>query len=246
MFNITNKWVWGWDVIAPRDRFYFQDYALAMPKQAADLLRSTPSEGISDLFISGRGDRSYFDARTMYFYGFSPVDSQGRIPVIHPVVDHNYIFANPIYGGELGVRTNLTSLSRSDPSMDPISQVAFNTGACAPTTLNPAVKNPANCLLRGVPGTYTRFSSEAHWRRTITDSYGQVFTPFASLRADVAMVSVRDGVGVSNFIPVGDSELVRVMPTVGVEYRYPFIGVQSWGTQTIEPIAQVIVRPDET
>ena len=38
----------------------------------------------------------------------------------------------------------------------------------------------------------------------------------------------------------------RAMPTVGLEYRYPFIGVQSWGTQTIEPIAQVIVRPNET
>ena len=36
------------------------------------------------------------------------------------------------------------------------------------------------------------------------------------------------------------------MPTVGLEYRYPFIAVQSWGTQTIEPIAQVIVRPNET
>jgi LPS-assembly protein len=36
------------------------------------------------------------------------------------------------------------------------------------------------------------------------------------------------------------------MPTVGLEYRYPFIGVHSWGTQTIEPIAQIIVRPNET
>jgi len=36
------------------------------------------------------------------------------------------------------------------------------------------------------------------------------------------------------------------MPTAGVEYRYPFISVSSWGTQTIEPIAQLIVRPNET
>ena len=51
--------------------------------------------------------------------------------------------------------------------------------------------------------------------------------------------------GVSNFIDTGDTNLVRAMPTVGLEYRYPFINVQSWGTQTIEPIAQVIVRPNE-
>ncbi len=36
------------------------------------------------------------------------------------------------------------------------------------------------------------------------------------------------------------------MPTVGLEYRYPFINVQPWGTTTIEPIAQVILRPNET
>ena len=36
------------------------------------------------------------------------------------------------------------------------------------------------------------------------------------------------------------------MPAVGLEYRYPFISVQPWGTQTIEPIAQLIVRPNES
>ena len=35
------------------------------------------------------------------------------------------------------------------------------------------------------------------------------------------------------------------MPTVGLEYRYPFINVQPWGTTTVEPIAQVIIRPNE-
>ena len=36
------------------------------------------------------------------------------------------------------------------------------------------------------------------------------------------------------------------MPAVGLEYRYPFINIQPWGTTTIEPIAQVIIRPNET
>jgi LPS-assembly protein len=130
--------------------------------------------------------------------------------------------------------------------MSPITMAAFMSGACAPWTADPAVKIPANCLLRGFPGTYTRFSAETHWRRSIIDSYGQVFTPFASLRADVATLSVVNDPGVANFLPVGDSSLARVMPTVGIEYRYPFIGVQSWGTHLIEPIAQVIVRPNET
>ncbi len=36
------------------------------------------------------------------------------------------------------------------------------------------------------------------------------------------------------------------MPAAGVEYRYPFIDAEPWGTQTIEPIAQLILRPNET
>ena len=58
--------------------------------------------------------------------------------------------------------------------------------------------------------------------------------------------SISNQPGVSNFLPVGDTTALRVMPTVGLEYRYPFINVQPWGTTTIEPIAQVIIRPNET
>src|SRR6185369_16225630 len=42
------------------------------------------------------------------------------------------------------------------------------------------------------------------------------------------------------------TQAARVMPTVGLEYRYPFINVQPWGTTTLEPIAQVIIRPNES
>jgi LPS-assembly protein len=35
------------------------------------------------------------------------------------------------------------------------------------------------------------------------------------------------------------------MPVLGLQYRFPFIGIQSWGTQTIETIVQLLVRPNE-
>ena len=35
--------------------------------------------------------------------------------------------------------------------------------------------------LRGFPGTYSRMSAEVRWRRSITDSYGQIFTPFITM-----------------------------------------------------------------
>jgi len=254
-FALNNKWVWGWDVVAPTDKYFFREYAVTTFRQTRDLMRSTPTEGISDLYIAGRGDRSYFDARSIYFYGFSALDAQSRLPVVHPVIDYSYIFGQPVFGGEFGYKVNLTSLSRANASFDPLSPAPLVStsggyvlgGLCGPLSPDPATdKKPANCLLRGFPGTYTRFSAEAHWRRSVIDGIGQVFTPFMSVRADAAAVSVTNEPGVANYLPVGDHSLTRVMPTVGIEYRYPFIGVQSWGTHTIEPIAQVIVRPNET
>jgi hypothetical protein len=64
-----------------------------------------------------------------------------------------------------------------------------------------------------------------------------------AVRADAIDASISNQPGVSNFLPVGDTRRLRVMPTVGLEYRYPFINVQPWGSMTIEPIAQVIIRP---
>ena len=241
-FSLNEKWTWGWDALLPSDSTYFQDYGLSTYQRGTDPTRGGLSEGISQLYLVGRGDRSYFDIRSIYYYGFSEADVQKQIPVIHPVVDYSYTFANPILGGELSYRMNLTSLSRTTSAFDPITS---NTAACA-LTAAPGTKLPSICLMRGFPGTYTRFSAETQWRRSYTDSFGQVFTPFVLLRADVAALSVKADADVANFgLTPGDSTRVRVMPTVGVEYRYPFISVHSWGTQTIEPIAQFIVRPNE-
>jgi LPS-assembly protein len=245
-FNLSEKWVWGWDVVAPTDRAFYQDYGVFRFGPSLDLLKTQPTEGISQLYLAGRGDRSYFDARAIYFYGFSAADSQSQIPTIRPVVDYNYIFGHPVLGGELGFNTNATSLTRAQASFDPISLTASSNGLCGTVTADPALVTRANCLLRGFAGDYTRISGDMHWRTAVTDPLGQVWTPFASVRADVAQLNVFNQPGVSNYLPVGESTPTRVMPTAGLEYRYPFISVQSWGTQTIEPMAQVIARPNET
>jgi LPS-assembly protein len=244
-FALNTRWVWGWNAIVMSDKTFLQDYNPHLSRyRVTDVFQNQPSEGVSQLYLAGKGNRSYFDARSIYFMGFSESDAQGQIPVIHPVVDYTYTVDHPVFGGEVGFNTNFTSLTRQDANFDPITVSALNNGTCTQTA-DPAVINNKSCLLRGVPGTYSRFSAEAHWRRTITDPYGQQFTPFASVRADVAELNVSAQPGVSNFIDTGNSGLARAMPTIGLEYRYPFISVQSWGTQTIEPIAQVIARPNE-
>ncbi len=234
-FNINEKWVWGWDAYLITDKPFLQDYSV---------VKILP-ELISQVYVSGRGDTSYFDARSIYYLGLSGADVQSQIPFIRPVIDYAYTLKNPVFGGELSYKFNLTSLSRGTADFDPINAAALAAGICEPSA-DPALKTRLNCLLRGVPGDYTRFSGEVNWRRTFTDSFGQQFTPFINARADVAQLSVTNQPGVSNYIPATDTNLARGMPAAGLEYRYPFISVESWGTQTITPIGQIIVRPNET
>jgi LPS-assembly protein len=245
-FALNRQWNWGWNALALSDKTFYQDYGIWRDRQMADPMRTAAaSDYINQLYLVGRGERSYFDARAFYFQGLSEADVQTRIPVVHPVVDYTNASTLPYVGGEFSYSANLTSLSRAEGSFDPITNTAVTSGLCS-TSADPAKKTPANCLLRGIPGTYTRFSAESHWKRSLTDSLGQVFTPFVSLRADTAMVNVTGDPGISNFTQVGEHTLARTMPTVGLEYRYPFIAVHSWGTQTVEPIAQLIIRPDES
>jgi LPS-assembly protein len=249
-FALNQRWVWGWDALLVSDKTFYQDYNMSTLKASnRDPFKTGTwtgtDTGVSQLYLAGAGNRSYFDMRAIHYYGFSEADRQGELPVIHPVMDYFYVFGQPILGGELTFKSNFTSLTRQNASFDPITLAASNNGLCGPMSADPAVKNSTNCLLRGIAGSYSRFSAEANWKRTITDPWGQVFTPFVSLRADAASMEVNPELGVSNFVETGDSNLVRAMPTAGLEYRYPFISVHSWGTHTIEPIGQLIVRPDE-
>lgn len=248
-FALNDKWVWGWDAIALTDKTFMQDYRPSLSRYRSsgnfNILQTGLTEGVSQAYLSGRGDRSYFDLRSIYYYGFSEFDNQSQLPIVHPVLDYDYKFKNPVLGGELGYRVNFTSISRNGADFDAISPTAIANGSCL-ATADPSAKTPANCLLRGVPGNYTRLSAEANWKRSITDSFGQVWTPFMTLRADAAQSSISNQPGVANYLPTGENSLFRAMPTIGLAYRYPFINVQSWGTQTFEPIAQIIARPNET
>ena len=213
-FGLSPSWTWGWDGVLVSDQTFFQDYKfLPLQQTSLDPQLNALTEGVSQLYLTGRGDRSYFDARAMYFYGFAGADVQAQIPIVAPVIDHDYTVDEPIYGGELSFHNNLTSITRQSANFDPISTNAINTGLCTLNTADPASVNPSNCVLRGVPGTYTRFSTEVDWRRTFIDPYGEMFTPFFSLRGDVASVQVYNQPGVANYINPGTTDIARVMPT---------------------------------
>lgn len=244
-FNINKRWVWGFDGALLSDKSVLNDYHLQR-----QLTQST--ERISQLYLIGQKDRSYFDMRAISFYGLSELDANSQLPVVHPVIDYSYFFGNPIFGGELSYKINFTSISRQEVDLSPIKSLPSNlygtTAAGTPDTSRclATAAIPQNCLVRGLPGDYTRFSAQLDWRRTITsDITGIQFTPFARMRADAASVNVDPFTTGAPYQTPGNGELIRAMPAVGMEVRWPFISVHSWGTQTLEPIVQTIFRPNE-
>ncbi len=259
-FRLSRNWFWGWDASLFTDNSYAPQYKVT--KQG--------NEAISQLYLFGRGANSYLDARALHYYGLSPLDIQKQLPFVHPLLDYKYKFAYPIFGGELSYNVNLTSLTRRQADYDPVTQAAAanptvdglpwnflplgvpgsnltSDGRNVCDSTDPAaIKTRPNCLLRGIAGTYSRLSAEVNWRRSFVDPFGQIFTPFVFARADIASVEINPDPSTANFINPNNNSLARGMVGVGLEYRFPFISVHSWGTQTIEPIAQVIVRPNES
>jgi LPS-assembly protein len=243
-FALNDKWVWGWDGVALSDYMVMSDYSLSLYKDPLAAFLALPTEAVSDLYLTGVGNRSYFDARAIYFLSLS--GNQSQVPVVAPVIDYSNVINHSVLGGEFSYKGNFTSLTRDTAAFDAVTAAALANGSCLTTSADPARNiTPANCLLRGMPGTYTRATGEVDWRRSFTDSAGEIWTPFASARVDATDASVANQPGVSNFLQTGETQALRVMPTVGLEYRYPFINVQPWGTTTIEPIVQVIARPNE-
>jgi LPS-assembly protein len=243
-FALNDKWVWGWDGVLLSDYYFMSDYRLSAYRDPLGSFLNLPTDALSQLYLTGVGNRSFFDARTMYWTSFS--GNQQQVPVVYPVIDYSNVLNYPIFGGEVSYKTNFVNLTRNDAAFDPITTAANTNGLCTTTSADPLARTPSQCLLRGFPGTYTRLTAEAQWRKSFTDPFGEIWTPFAILRADAINSDVSNQPGVSNYLPVGDTQAFRLMPTVGLEYRYPFINVQPWGSTTIEPIAQIIIRPNET
>ncbi len=191
-FKLNKTWSWGWNAWAVSDDTFLNNYGL---NSASDL--------VSDIFLTGLAGKNYFNAQAYYFRGLLSTDRKSTTPIVHPVIDYNLVFNESLMGGEMGLDTNVMSLSRSQ-------------GADT-----------------------NRFSTDLHWKRTFTSAMGTRITPFWNLRGDI--YNTRNVAGSPN----AHDNFVRVMPTLGLEYKWPFISLMEWGAQTITPIAQVIASPGE-
>ena len=113
-------------------------------------------------------------------------------PIVHPVLEHDYTVGRPILGGELSFHSNLTSLTRANPP--PLTRSRRRPPTAAYARSRTRIRRPrprAIACCAGSPAPTRASRPRPTWRRTIVDSYGQVFTPFVSLRGDVANVNMQ-------------------------------------------------------
>ena len=110
--------------------------------------------------------------------------------------------------------------------------------------------NSNTMVFSGGDGTDSnRFILEANWRRQMIDNMGQVFTPFGRLRGDVYDVDQPNTLMLTGSEDIvtpdpEDGTIWRGNAVAGLEYRYPFITTTGALTHTLEPIGQIIARPN--
>ncbi len=259
LFYISDKWKFGWDAALFSDRYYIQDYKVLSESIAHDYFK----ESVSTAYITGQGDRGYLDLRGYSILGLTSTDIQKQQPIVGPVLDYNKSvdvtkerFGDTLggLGGQITADFNATNIDRTLASYQ--------------TTLTPYQTysicqqyKVGSCLLNGVGGNYSRISGSLEWKEKYTDSLGQVWTPFAFGRLDGMSTELNtsssyqafnsQGQPISgsyqltgNYFSASNTSEARGMGGVGLEYRYPWISKSDWGTQTIEPIGQIIVRPN--
>ena len=257
---LNAKWTLGWDLNWFSDRFYRTDYKLA----TVDASHLFDGEIVSSLYLRGKDARAYFD---LSGYGFQPTTAYlatGQDPVAAPVMDYHRTFdlpANPGYGGEVGFDFSAANINRAEALYQSVGKQQFDPtynlySVC--TTYTPGTTS-SNCLLRGVAGDYSRATGQVSWQTKYVDPVGEVWSPFVFARVSGAAVDLNTSA--SDTYPGGwpannnlqpaffngasSGASANAMPGVGLEYRYPFVSNSPLGQQVIEPIAQLIVRPNE-
>lgn len=220
LFSLSSWWKFGWDVTLESDdefrRFYKYDNILL-------------SDRVNQVFVTGQSDRNYFSSKLYHFGGLMFDDSSQAESYTHPIIDYNYVFADPVLGGELKWDTNFLSFTRKDGVSQP-----FTGGDSRNQDIN-------------------RLVTEMKWRRRFTDTVGITYTPFANLRGDIYQfndftdpesVVVNSSNRVIDSDATGSDTTLRGVAAGGATVAYPWVANSASASHIIEPIGQIVARQE--
>jgi LPS-assembly protein len=269
-FFLNQDWQFGWNATWLSDKFFANDYKL----QGIDFSNYYFQDVVSSVYLRGQADHSFFDLSAYHFEGTTANDENRTLPIAAPVLDYNRVFDVPAdrtdgIGGQATIDVNVANIDRTNAAFQSTGLQTFDNAFHLYNVCETAVGEkfvntyfPGACILRGIAGDYTRASGQLSWQRSYIDSIGEVWKPFAFARLDgeatelnnTGSITYASAIGTSTvanssqaafFSSSDQGAFARGMAGLGLEYQYPFTSSSSWGTQTITPIGQFIVRPSE-
>ena len=263
--RLSDKWTFGWSGMIQSDRWFANDYRISSSTVGASYFK----ESISTVYLNGQGDRGYFDLRGYAFQGLTAYDVQRQQPLVGPVLDYNKTIdlpaARTFVGGQLEIDVNATTINREmaiyqSSGVRRLDRNYSLYDVCEFGAARVADYSPPNCLLRGIGGNYSRLTAQASWKRKIIDPIGPGWDPFAFVRAQGSWMSLDVGraytFGTGGSVLPNSGQLAFFdsrpnfigagTPGGGMEWRYPFVARAGGGTHSVEPIAQIVARPNES
>lgn len=258
-FEINPRWTFGWNVLLQSDKNFSRTY---------DIGGYSNSVFRNETYLTGLGERNYFDLRFMKFdvqetyrddYPTVAADRSrdGKQPWVLPSFDYSRVSEEPVAGGELNIDFNARIIRRSEldaPRNDPDFEVDADgniTNGPHPTSVS---------AIRGLEGTDGRLTGEAEWRRTLIAPGGLTITPILHVQGEARMADYSSASSAAildmaawydertELSPVAAdirSEWYRYMATAGLDVRWPVLFSTTSSTHILEPVAQIFARPDE-
>ncbi len=122
LFSLSSWWKFGWDAIVESDdqfrRFYRLDSVLV-------------TDRVNQVYLTGQSDRNYFSAKLYQFGGLLLNDTPQTESSTHPIIDYNYVFADPVLGGELKWNTHALSFTQiNGATVEQLPTIIENINGC--------------------------------------------------------------------------------------------------------------------
>jgi LPS-assembly protein len=171
------------------------------------------------LYATGLEDRNYVSAQLLNYTGQrnTGVDNNS-LPYALPYVKGEHYFAPPVFGGELSLDWSAYSLNRD--------------GASTPyATVNHAT-------------TQSRATTNVRWKTRYIADNGVLITPFASVKSDLYVNNnLPDPTTATGY--ASTQTIMRVMPTAGLDMRWPLVASHDYGQSIVSPVFQFIASGNE-
>jgi len=239
-FRINPRWTTGWDLMVQTDKNFSRTYTIA---GYGGLVNT------SQLYLTGLGDRNYFDLRAYRFQVQEAIQERvatarnEQQPWVLPSFDYSFTSDEPVAGGELNIDINSRNIYRD--RLDEAFHFETVDG----------VRTKRVTAVRGIEGTDGRVTAEAEWKRSFISDGGLVLTPLLAFQADsnymnasassveaINAMAANPQIGVAADIR---SAFYRYMATAGLGLRWPVLFSSTSSTHVLEPVAQLFARPSE-